>query len=131
MHYIAVIEPEDGRFGVVFPDFPGCISVGDSIDEAMNGAKEALSLHVQGMINDGDELPAPSRVDDIRIMKDWVFTDDPIFSNIAVVPTFGTLVRANISIDSGHLSAIDEEAKLRNMTRSSFLAQAARIEIER
>jgi len=131
MHYIAIIEQEDGRFGVVFPDFPGCVSVGDSIDEVMNGAKEALSLHVQGMIDDEDELPAPSSVSQIRLMKDWIFTDDPVFTNIAVVPTFGMLVRANISIDSGHLSAIDEEAKLRKMTRSSFLAQAARIEIER
>jgi len=131
VNYIAIIEKEDDVHGVVFPDFPGCVSAGDSIDEAMAGAREALSLHVQGMVDDDEKLPKPSTVDEIKDMKDWVFTDNPVFASIAVVPTFGKMVRANISIDSGHLAAIDDAARQRKMTRSAFLVSAAKHEIER
>ena len=59
--YIALIRKEGkSSFGVEFPDFPGCISAGDSLDEAAVGAKEALELHIEGMLEDGAEIPEPS-----------------------------------------------------------------------
>lgn len=66
MEYIAYLHKDrDSDFGVSFPDFPGCITAGKTLDEASRMAREALALHIQGMIEEGDEVPQPSKVDDI------------------------------------------------------------------
>ena len=50
-HYIALVRKDpESAYGVEFPDFPGCISAGDTLDEAARGAAEALQLHVEGML---------------------------------------------------------------------------------
>jgi len=59
--YIAIIHKDaDSDFGVSFPDFPGCITAGATLDEARAFAEEALALHVEGMIEDGEAIPEPS-----------------------------------------------------------------------
>ncbi len=59
--YIGLIHKDvDSDYGVSFPDFPGCISVGRDLDEARAMAEEALAFHVEGMIQDGDATPEPS-----------------------------------------------------------------------
>src|SRR5467141_2817451 len=66
MEYIAYLH-KDGNsdYGVSFPDFPGCITAGKTLDEASRMAAEALALHIQGMIEDGDAVPEPSNLDEI------------------------------------------------------------------
>jgi predicted RNase H-like HicB family nuclease len=49
-----------GGYSVDFPDLPGCISAGDTLDEALSMAREALSLHLFGMLEDGETLPVAS-----------------------------------------------------------------------
>ena len=57
-HTIAIVEEEDGRaFGVWFPDLPGFISAGDTLDEAMLNAAEALELWAEAMIENGQKIP--------------------------------------------------------------------------
>ena len=64
--YIALAEEgPHGGYGVSFPDLPGCVSAGDDMDDAVKNAAEALSLHLDGMIEDGDELPEPRTVDQV------------------------------------------------------------------
>jgi len=63
--YIGLIRKDtDSDFGVDFPDFPGCISAGTTLDEARRMAQEALELHVGGMIEDGEALPVGSSLGD-------------------------------------------------------------------
>lgn len=65
-HYFALIRKDNGScYGVDFPDFPGCISAGDTVEEARIQAKAALDMHVDGMLEDGYRLPVASRLDDI------------------------------------------------------------------
>ena len=59
--YLAVFEPSADGYGVYFPDLPGCIGFGSSFEEAQRSAAEALGLHLYGMEQDGDEIPAPSK----------------------------------------------------------------------
>ena len=60
-NYIAIVHKESkSDFGVSFPDFPGCITAGKNIDEAKDMAQEALTLHIQGMLEDGEQLRSPS-----------------------------------------------------------------------
>ncbi|GMO58136.1 MAG: hypothetical protein Ta2A_03480 [Treponemataceae bacterium] len=71
--YIAFIELEkelaEDTLGVVFPDFPGCISCGDNYDEAVRMAHEALSGHIAAMREDGETVPEPRTFE--QIATDW------------------------------------------------------------
>lgn len=58
--YPAIIERGAQDFGVSFPDFPGCVSAGNTYDEAVRNAAEALAFHVEGMLADGEPIPDPS-----------------------------------------------------------------------
>ena len=61
--YPAIVHKEEGSvFGVSWPDFPGCTTVGDDIADAHAMAEEALQFHIEGMLEDGDPIPAPSPV---------------------------------------------------------------------
>jgi predicted RNase H-like HicB family nuclease len=65
-HYIGLIHKDAGSdFGVSLPDFPGVITAGTSLDDARAMAEEALALHVEGLIEDGDDIPEPSTLKDI------------------------------------------------------------------
>lgn len=61
--YIAVIDKD---FGIIFPDFLGCVSVGDNIDDAKIKAQEVLQFHIQGMREDGEELPEPKTIEWVK-----------------------------------------------------------------
>lgn len=58
--YIALLEYHDDGVHVTFPDFPGCVTFGETEEEAIQSAREALALHLWGMEEDGDEIPRPS-----------------------------------------------------------------------
>ncbi len=73
--YYAVVEKEPtSSYGVFFPDLPGCVSAGKTLDEARNRASEVLSLHLEGMVRDGDPIPAPR--DLAAVEANPVFLDD-------------------------------------------------------
>ncbi|MBG0810207.1 type II toxin-antitoxin system HicB family antitoxin [Methylosinus sp. H3A] len=66
-HYIAIVEEEEGKaVGVWFPDLPGCVSAGDSLDEAMANAAEALTLWVDVALEHGQPIPAPRSLVDLK-----------------------------------------------------------------
>ncbi len=120
--YIAIIhKDENSDYGVSFPDFPGCITAGRTLDEARTMAVEALSLHIQGISEDQASLPEPSTLDEIAKNPD--FTD-----GVAVLvdaPRQSHTLRVNITISSDDLTTIDSYASRHGMTRSGFLVQSA------
>lgn len=61
-HYVypAIFEYVESGIGVTFPDLPGCVSMGDNDADAYRMAKDALSLHLYNMEEDGDEIPDPT-----------------------------------------------------------------------
>lgn len=66
-HYIAIVEEEEGKAaGVWFPDLPGCVSAGDTLDEAMRNAAEALELWAEAMIDSGKTIPPPRSFSDLK-----------------------------------------------------------------
>lgn len=66
-HYVAIVEEEEGKaVGVWFPDLPGCISAGDSLDEAMTNAAEALALWIDVTKKHGDEVPPPRALTELK-----------------------------------------------------------------
>ena len=131
MRYVSFIHRDDVGYGVSFPDFPGCVAVGETVDEAVRHGCEALAFHVEGLSEDGAPIPPPRSIDAIK--RDPELADWRRDADIVLIPLLldrGTSRRVNISLDRGLLEAIDDEAKQRRMTRSAFLATAARHEIE-
>lgn len=131
MRYVALIHRDDAGYGVSFPDFPGCVSVGDTVDDAVWHGSEALAFHVEGLADDGEPIPQPRSIDAIKAdpdLADWREGAD--FVLIPLLLHRGSSRRVNISLDRGLLEAIDDEARQRRMTRSAFLATAARHEID-
>ena len=132
MRYVSFIHRDEGSgYGISFPDLPGCVSVGDTVDDAIRNGCEALAFHVEGLCDDGDTVPPPRSIEAIR--ADPELAEWRLGADIVLVPLLldrGSSRRVNISIDRGLLEAIDDEARQRRMTRSAFLASAARREIE-
>lgn len=85
-HYIALIHKDpDSGYGVSFPDVPGVITVGDTIDEAMQNAPEVLAFAAEGWSEDTDmPFPKPRSIDELR--KDAVFQRDAADAVIVAVP---------------------------------------------
>ena len=124
-NYIAVVHKDPkSDFGVSFPDFPGCITAGSSIDEAKDMAHDALSLHIKGMMEDGENIPAPSELEDV--LDDPDYSDAAAILVVSVSKTKPRSVRVNITVPEDMLRKIDTVAKKRGMSRSSFLVHAAR-----
>ncbi len=129
-NYIAVVYKEnDSDYGVSFPDFPGCITAGDSLEEVKNMAVEALEFHIKGMIEDAESLPEPSLLDDI--VSDPEYSDALTFIVIPVKEFESRAVRINVTIQKNILDRIDDFAKSCGMSRSAFLSQAAQKELLR
>jgi len=129
-YYPAIINqdvddgPEDG-YGVVFPDLPGCVSSGDTVQQAAQMAAEALALHLEGMIEDGDPIPEPSAP---GVVPDWI-AEEPgrIVAHVLVpVEMPGSVTRVNITMDEGLLARLDAAAKGQGMSRSGYIAEAVR-----
>lgn len=122
-HAIGIIHEENGTFGISFPDFPGCISGGATLDDAIAKGAQALAFHVEGMVEDGEALPELRSLDGIRTREpEWVA------GGIAVavpVELPGKSVRINISVDERALERIDRAAQAEGKTRSGYLVEAA------
>ncbi|MDR3462029.1 MAG: type II toxin-antitoxin system HicB family antitoxin [Beijerinckiaceae bacterium] len=130
-HYIGIIDGSAGAYGVVFPDLPGCASMGATIDEAFRNGVEAVRLWVEDARGDGDSVPEPRDMDALRADEDVksVLAEGGSFVSVPLLLDTGRPARANVSIDAGLLAAIDEAAKERGLTRSAFIASAARDKI--
>ena len=67
MLYVAFIHRDDEPgFGISFPDFPGCVADGDTIDKTIRRGASALAFHIEGMIQDGEEIPEPRSLQDVE-----------------------------------------------------------------
>src|SRR5215470_6269723 len=123
-NYIGLIHKEAGSdFGVSFPDFPGVITAGTTLDDARAMAEEALALHVEGMTEDGEPIPEPSLLED-------VMSDPENRTGVAILVSLKTqqarTVRVNVTLPEDVLAQIDTYAEAHGFTRSGLLAQAAK-----
>ena len=122
MEYIAYLHKDKGSdFGVSFPDFPGCITAGKTLEEARKLAVEALKLHMAGMIEDGEALPEASTLD--QLARDPAMKGAVAFLVSVGVPE--KTVRVNITARDTQIEMIDSLARRAGMTRSSYMVKSA------
>jgi predicted RNase H-like HicB family nuclease len=84
-HYVAIVEEEGKAVGVRFPELPGCVSAGDTLDEAMMNAAEALELWAEAMIESGQEIPPPRSLIDLK--SDSEVAQDLAIFMVALIPS--------------------------------------------
>ena len=123
-NYIALIHKDaDSDYGVSFPDLPGAISAGVSLDDARAMAAEALALHLEGLTAEGEAIPEPSSLE--AVMADPA-NRDGVAVLIAAPEGPPKVVRVNITLADDVLIEIDRYAETHGFTRSGFLSTAAR-----
>lgn len=122
--YIGIIHKDpDSCYGVSFPDFPGCITAGDTPDEARAMAAEALAFHIEDFATHGEVMPEPSTLE--QVMQDPNNRDG--MAILVDLPSAAPKsVRINITMPEDVLEEIDKHAKAQGLSRSAYLARAAK-----
>ncbi|MBV8801107.1 MAG: type II toxin-antitoxin system HicB family antitoxin [Alphaproteobacteria bacterium] len=131
--YVALIDGKAGAYGVVFPGLPGCTAMGTTMDEALANAAEALRDWAEATEESGTKIPAPRPLELLRRDAEVkrALAEGASLATVPLVRETGKPVKANLSIDSGVLAAMDEEARRRNLTRSAFVEMLARTMLTR
>ena len=120
LRYPALIDGESGAYGVTFPDLPGIVAMGASMDEAMINAEEALRDCALQAERDEDAIVPPSAIESVK---------PPSGSALVAIPLIrlsGRRVRANLTLDEGVAEFINSEARRRRMTRTAYVEWMAR-----
>lgn len=125
MKYPVVIhKDEDSDYGVTVPDLPGCFSAGETFDEALEMAREAMELHLEGLLDEGMNVPEPSPIESLLSNPDyaggvWALVD------VDLSRLSGKTVRVNITLPERVLAIIDDAASRSGESRSGYLARVA------
>lgn len=124
MRYPILIEKADQShaYGVVVPDLPGCFSAADTLDEVHDKAKEAIELWLEGALDSGDPIPAPSSLDAVAALPDyqgWF----PSVVDVDLSAVTDDVKRINITLPARVLRRLDALAKKANETRSGYIAR--------
>jgi len=129
MRYPIIIHKDkDSDYGVTVPDIPGCFSAGNSIDDAIKEAQEAIECHLEGALMDGETVPPATDIETHQADFDdgiWALVD------VDLSKLESKSKRINITMAERVLSMVDESAEREHETRSGFLAKAAISYIQR
>lgn len=131
-YYLGVVEKDaDSAYGMWFPDMPGCFPAVDDFDDLPRIAAELLRQHVEALESNGRPVLAPRAIaeamNDKEVRKALKGGATTMLVPLLADP--GRTVRVNVTVERGLLEQIDEAAEARGLTRSAFLAQAAREKI--
>ena len=125
MRYPVVIHKDGASgYGVSVPDLPGCFSAGDTLEEAVESAQEAIACHLEGLLMDGEPLPAMQSLETLQAGEDyqgglWALVD------VDISKLSSKTKRINITLPARVLAIVDEAAAREGETRSGLLARAA------
>jgi|SRR5579883_131569 predicted RNase H-like HicB family nuclease len=128
MRYFVLVDGQDGAYGVVFPDLPGCVAMGETIEKALANAGDVLRDWVDLTEENGHPIPPPRALEALRADPETAqaLRSGASLATVPLVRETGKPVKANLSLDAGLLAAIDEEARRRKLTRSAFVELMAR-----
>ena len=125
MRYPVVIHKDpDSHYGVTVPDLPGCFSAGETLDEALNEVVEAIETHLEGLLIDGEPIPAPQTIEYHRHNPDY---EAGVWAVVAVdiSKLSGKSKRVNITLPERVLTLMDKYAAEHGESRSGLITQAA------
>lgn len=123
MKYVALFEKEKDGFSVYFPDFPGCVTCGDDLDDAVDMAYEALSMFVESMLEEGETLPSPKTKKEVMALPN---SKGKRAINIEIKGDGSDFEEIELVIHGHLLERIEKYSKLHGISPADFLAVAAR-----
>jgi predicted RNase H-like HicB family nuclease len=125
MHYpVLITKDRRSDYGVIVPDLPGCITAGRTIDEALDMAREAIELHLEGLIEHGSVPPLPRSIETLRMKREFTSGTWAIV-HVDQQSLRLRVARIGITMPQRLLDAIDRHARKSGETRSGLLARAA------
>jgi HicB_like antitoxin of bacterial toxin-antitoxin system len=130
--YVALLDGKPGSYGLTVPDLPGCTSAAATTDEVLRRATEAVRCGPKTRLPMARNYLSRDRSRHCAPILKWRGRPQraPRLAIVPLVLDAGRPAKANLSLDAGLLAAIDEAAAARGLTRSAFLASAAREKIE-
>src|SRR5258708_5850878 len=133
MRYSVLIDGKSGAYGVVFPDLPGCVAMGETIDDALANAADVLRDWFDLSEVHGETVPPPRPLEKLRRDPEVAAAlgDGASLASVPLIRETGKPVKANLSIDSGVLAAIDAAAERQRLTRSGMVELMAKTPLPR
>jgi predicted RNase H-like HicB family nuclease len=125
MNFPVIIHKDsDSDYGVMVPDLPGCFSAGDSYEDALANAREAIECHIEGLFEDNEPLPDALSIEQHKSNE---FAHDAVFALVPVdlSKLSGKVKRVNITFPERLLSQVDNYAGSHGESRSGLLVNAA------
>lgn len=125
MIYPIVIHHEaETECGVTVPDLAGCFSAGGTLEVAVVQAREAIELHLEGLLEEGYPVPPASSLDALQAKPRW---QHGIWALVEIDPAklAGSVRRINITIPERVLRRIDASAARLGESRSGFISRLA------
>jgi predicted RNase H-like HicB family nuclease len=121
---IFIHKDEASDYGVIVPDLPGCFSAGETIEEAIKNAHEAIECHLEGLLMDNDPIPLKKTIEEHLENPDY---KEGLLAmvEIDISKISGKTTRINISLPENFLKQIDEYTHQHGGNRSAFLVDAA------
>ena len=124
MRYTVLVDGKAGAYGVVVPDLPGCHAMGKTIEAALAQCRTTRCATGSNLTEEvWRSIPAPRSIERLRRDPDVIeaLAEGAMIASVPLIRESGKPVKANLSIDSGVLAALDEEAKARDLTRSGMV----------
>ena len=121
---IFIHKDTDSVYGVIVPDLPGCYSFGDTVDDAIQNAHEAIECHIEGLLIDNEPIPLKKSIEQHLENKDFKGGILALVE-IDISKLSGKTTRINVSLPERFLQQIDEYTKSHGGNRSEFLVAAA------
>ena len=133
MRYTVLIDGKTGAYGVVFPDLPGCVAMGKTIDAALANAANVLRDWVDLSERHGEAMAPPRPLEKLRHDPEVVaaLAAGASLASVPLIRETGKPVKANLSLDSGVLAAIDAAAERHKLTRSGMVELMAKTTLPR
>ena len=125
MQFAVVLHKDDASsYGVTVPDLPGCFSAGDTPEEAIASAHEAIACHIEGLLMDGESIPEKHRLEVHQSDADYA---DGIWAlvDVDLAKLSSKTIRVNVTMPARVLSIVDEAAAREGESRSGLLTRAA------
>jgi predicted RNase H-like HicB family nuclease len=120
---VVIHKDPESDYGVTVPDLPGCFSAGETVDEALVQAVEAIELHLDGLLQDNEPLPTPQLIEIHQQNPDYV-VGIGAFVTVDLPKISGKAKRLNITLPERLLTVLDQYATQLGETRSGLIAQA-------
>jgi predicted RNase H-like HicB family nuclease len=119
--YIALVRKDpNSDYGVEFPDFPGCVTAAEDLEEVPRLAEEALRFHLEGLLEDEEALPAPRRLEEVMADPE----NREALALLVNLPDAPGRVRIDLTLPEDTVRKLDDQARSRGLSRSAFLLAA-------